>query len=437
LGIALKLAIIGSGIGGCSAAYFAQTFFSENIEITIYETEDRLGGRLLARKVGPVMNELGATFFHTVNQNLQTFVKELSLDIEEYTFPTMGVWNGSQFVFKSSRSSFLTNIRMFLRYRLSTLKLLSLVKKVKKEVLKLYENSRFDQEYNSIEDLLGVSFIRELMSKSLDNVLIEAGVSEKLIRELLEPGVRLIYCQNIKIGGFAGIATIVAFDGTPLHKIRDGNVTLAQKLVEAAKATIKLNHKILRVKKNENGTFLVESQVGTKNEYDAVILAAPFEQLGIEFENIQIPAMEPRNFQKVFIKLITGLVDPKFFGLNRIDDVPEMLMTTSDFKGHFNNLENLGETEQGDFVYNLIATKPISNELVKKMFSKHSIIDDVIWDYAYPVSKPATSFQPFILDDKLFYINTMESAASTMEASILGARNVINLLKREINEKLS
>lgn len=344
----MKLAIIGSGIGGSAAAYFSRKLIPELEQITIYEKSDRFGGRLYCQQIGSVMNEIGATFFHTVNLNMQFFVKEFGLEVEEYIFPTLGVWNGTKFLYKSG---FLDDLRMLFRYRLSALRLLKLIKRAKKEVLKLYENNRLEKAYNSVEELLGVPFIQELALKSLYDVLKEAGISNKLIYELLEPGVRLIYCQNINIGGFAGIASIVASDGAPIHKMKKGNVSISKKLVEESNSLLELSHEVTKIVKIENKQYIVEGK-NFQEKYDAVFLAAPIEQLGITFDDLSIPKMEYRDFQKVYINIITGEVDPHYFGLKKSDDVPEMLMTVSDFKGPFNNLEMLGETEEGERIYN-------------------------------------------------------------------------------------
>lgn len=425
----LKLAIVGSGIGGCSTAYFTKELIPEDMDITIFEANDRIGGRLLARKIGPVMVELGGTFFHTINQNLLEFVKKFSLETEEFVLPVIGVWNGSKFIYKSSKSPLVTNLRLLLRYRLGALRLQNLLKKSKKEVLKLYANNRLDFAYETCEELIDIPFILDLKSKTLENVLLENGVSSKLIKEILEPGVRYIYHQSINIGGFAGIVTIVASDGTPLYKLKNGNVQFNKNLVKSADATVKLKHKIEKIIKTDQGKYNLINQEGSSEEFDAVILAAPFEQLQIEFENITLPEIKLRKYRKVFIKLITGSVNPQYFGLQTITDVPELLLTTADFKGPFDALETLGKTENGQYVYNLFAIDPITDDLLQQMFSERIIEEDYIWEFAHPIIKPFKEFQPFILDTGLFNINTIESAASTLETTIVAAKNVALLLK--------
>ncbi len=422
----MKLAIIGSGIAGSTSAYFSRKQIPDLEKITIYEKSERFGGRLHFIKIDSIINEIGATFFHTINLNMQFFVNEFGLEVDEYTFPTLGVWNGNNFIYKSG---FLNNLRLLIRYRLSVWRLLRLIKKAKKAVLLIYDNSRLEEAYPTVEELLGVPYIKELISKSLYDVLREAGISDKLIYELLEPGVRYIYCQNINIGGFAGVATIVASDGTPIHKLKMGNVILPEKLVDEAKAQIKLNHRVTKISKTESESYIIEGD-SFKEEYDAVILAAPIEQLGITFSGINLPVMEYREFQKVYINILTGEINPSYFGMQKSEEVPEMLMTVSDFNGSFNSIEMLGKTKDGENVYNLIAVEPIPNKLMDQLFSQKKLLKEHVWEYAYPKSNPMKKFQPIVLNERLYYVNAVESAASTMEASVLGAKNIALLLKK-------
>ena len=299
----MKIAIIGSGIGGCAAAFFANKFI-ENCSITIFEKNDRIGGRLFNKKIGNVQTELGAEFFHSVNLNMKEFVERFNLDVEEYVFPTLGVWNGSKFIYKSGENNLINNLKLLLRYRMSTIRLLGVTKKARKKVLELYENNRFDQAYNNVDSLLGVPYIQNLMRSSLYDVCRKEGISDKLIKEILEPGVRLIYGQNMDVGGFAGIATIIASDGTPILKLKDGNVTVAKKLIENGNIQVILENTITSLQKLPDGRIQLAGSQIIEEAYDAVIIAAPLEQLKLKFINIDVPKIEMRDFHKLYIKLI-------------------------------------------------------------------------------------------------------------------------------------
>jgi protoporphyrinogen oxidase len=65
----INLAIIGAGIGGCSAAYFTRKYLP-NSKITLYEASDRVGGRVLTSDEGPLKLEMGAEFFNPTNKTI-------------------------------------------------------------------------------------------------------------------------------------------------------------------------------------------------------------------------------------------------------------------------------------------------------------------------------------------------------------------------------
>lgn len=50
-----------------------------------------------------------------------------------------------------------------------------------------------------------------------------------------------------------------------------------------------------------------------------------------------------------------------------------------------------------------------------------------VWD-AYPELTPTTHWGPFEVDDNLFYTNSMERLVSTMETSMVAAKNVATLV---------
>lgn len=77
-------------------------------------------------------------------------------------------------------------------------------------------------------------------------------------------------------------------------------------------------------------------------------------------------------------------------------------------------------------MYKVFTPEPLTAEQLKQLFLEHSEVKEVRW-LAYP-HYPATvaqgTLQPFELFDSLYYVNAIEIAASAMEMSVIGARNV-------------
>ena len=87
---AAKVAIVGAGIGGCSAAYFLRELGGDVLDITVF-TNDKVGGRLAVVDVDGKEYEAGASIFHTSNRYMATFREKfgkLTFDINNnyYTY---------------------------------------------------------------------------------------------------------------------------------------------------------------------------------------------------------------------------------------------------------------------------------------------------------------------------------------------------------------
>jgi prenylcysteine oxidase/farnesylcysteine lyase len=419
----LRLAIVGAGIGGCSAAHYARSRIPD-LEITVFEAKSRLGGRVCSKKVGSAINEIGATFFLPINKNIQTLVDTLGIETEGIP-SSFGIWDGAHFVFKSNRFAWLTKLNLLSMYGRSAIRLFQLAKKGEEKMMKSYSDQ--DRGFPSYEKLIEVMDSKWSPSRSFEETLLEEGIAPKFIKEILEPFTRLIYCQGSAINGFAGITAMIGVLGNQKH-IKKGNDSLPGVLIETAKAEVRFGQRITRISRSPAGTLQLEGTPPLSEEFDAVILAAPIEDLNITFYGIE-SKIEKRRFQKLFFKTITGAINKEYFGLKDLDDVPKIIMTTANSFSPFVNLVNLGVADDKLSEYHLIATKPISEESLDLIFRSRTKSSGYALDFAYPVFNLAPKFQPILIDKNLYYINGIESAASTMESSVLGAKNAVMLLQ--------
>ena len=70
-----KVAIIGAGIGGTSAAYFIGQGLGPNVTIDVFEKGNRVGGRMAVVEIGGNSFEAGASVIHESNKYMQEFTK--------------------------------------------------------------------------------------------------------------------------------------------------------------------------------------------------------------------------------------------------------------------------------------------------------------------------------------------------------------------------
>jgi hypothetical protein len=113
-----RIAIIGCGAAGSSAAYFLQFLSLSNSSLrsdaTVYEKSDYIGGRSTTVLPPPDVDtdqspiELGASLFVPANFNLNKAAKVFNLTLQDGmggnetfdpTVPSLAIWDGAKFVY--------------------------------------------------------------------------------------------------------------------------------------------------------------------------------------------------------------------------------------------------------------------------------------------------------------------------------------------------
>lgn len=75
-------------------------------------------------------------------------------------------------------------------------------------------------------------------------------------------------------------------------------------------------------------------------------------------------------------------------------------------------------------VWKVFSQQPLSQEQLRDMFLSWDSVSETRW-LAYPSYRPPhRKTPPFILHNRLYYLNAVEWAASAMEMSAISARNV-------------
>ena len=72
-----RVAIIGSGIGGSSAAYFIHKSLNASVEIDVFEKAEKVGGRMAVIEIDKNQYESGGSVIHDSNKYMVEFCKML------------------------------------------------------------------------------------------------------------------------------------------------------------------------------------------------------------------------------------------------------------------------------------------------------------------------------------------------------------------------
>jgi prenylcysteine oxidase / farnesylcysteine lyase len=422
----VNLAVIGAGIGGCSSAYFAHKYLPKS-KLTVYETENRIGGRAFTFNDNGIKSEIGAAFFNPNNKIICNLVKEIGLKTEKLEeVSEIAVWNGTEIIFKSNHLMFYNVLKLFSKYKLSVPKLLLGLIDANGKIKKLYENEKPTELWELFEKV----GLDKWYKMPFDQILVEKGIDRNVIDDLITPITRIIYSQNAELGGFAGLSSLLGIYGESVYSLKDGNNVLPRKLLEASNSEVKLENKVENVEKTSKDTFRV-SVGDITSVFDGVIVAAPLEVADITFDGVTNQKWQAREYQKIHIQLMKGAVNRRYFNLDSSSNLPSIILTSKD-ADPITHL-SINKSTNNESLVTVTSTEPLSNDILDDIFENRRTILKHTWSAAYPIFKPIEKIPPTCIDKGLLYLNAVESAASSLESSTFAALNSIKMIKEQIS----
>lgn len=228
-----------------------------------------------------------------------------------------------------------------------------------------------------------------------------------------------------------------------LWAVKGGNKRVPERLVHHAKVNfIPAEVKTIELLENEDALYeiyYVPSNLNTKEKevktkrYDMVVIATPLHDgmSKIKFEGFAKEIVNfPQKYHQTVATFVTGTPNASAFGLAPTDTVPTGVLTNNPFLfinsyGKHEPVDFDGDTSKPvQYVGKLFSNKPPSKEEVEKYFSTVEDIRIVPW-LAYPEYNFKTDdLPPFLLNDRMYYVNAIELAASAMEMSALSGKNI-------------
>ncbi|ERN04738.1 hypothetical protein AMTRI_Chr11g156840 [Amborella trichopoda] len=437
-----RVCIIGSGIGGSSAAHFLKSYsLSPSLEISVFERREKVGGRMATVELAGDTFEAGASILHPKNYHALNFTELLGLgrrgDNDDSWF---GVWDGKGFVFKTmppcqwvvlkKLASFFNSLLMFGRYGFSLLRMQSFTLSAVANFLKYYEDSR--PIFESVEEMLKWAGLYGLTTQPLQVELEQAGLSDRLISELVTVIMRINYGQDVNISGMAGAVSLAGSD-SGLWAVEGGNWQMAAGLIDRSNASLFLQEEIMSIS-NLGDYYELNSTKGNSYHCNITVVATPLDELNISFSPpISIPK---RKLQHTHATFVRGVLNPGYFGLKSISEIPNLVGTVEVPDLPFSSISVLKEYSNEDKAYKVFSRVPMNDDLLDLIFSVRKEVVRINWA-AYPHYEAPEIFAPIILDQlHLYYINSFENAASTMETSAVAAENVARLILSRLSSSL-
>lgn len=286
-----KIAIVGGGIAGLSAAYYLR---EKGIAATIYEADKRMGGRIKSARIfdnGKLNTEIGAEFIDTGHLDMRRFAKILNLESTMMDVNNDTFGQRDAFYFENKHHS---------------------VADIIKELQGFYPTILADRKK------LGGRHAAELDQISMADYIDKMPVSP-WVKKMIEAafiGENGMETSQQSAANLLGIFAIEKDEFLPFgdsderFKITGGNDQIPLGLAKLVQDQIRLEHKLMAVKENANKTIqLTFSQNGaTKTDtFDAVIMAIPFTILrDVEF------TMELHDLKRQVIKELSYGTNTKF-----------------------------------------------------------------------------------------------------------------------------
>ncbi|OAV94077.1 hypothetical protein PTTG_02883 [Puccinia triticina 1-1 BBBD Race 1] len=480
----LQVAIIGGGPAGTSAGFFISRFANASgnaVQVHLFERSDYLGGRsniihpFDSSEYPPV--EAGASIFVAANKHLHQAVRQFNLTLEPFSTDGQGqdyaIWDGTEFAFESSGKSWWDTIKLFWRYGRAPLQFNALQKRTIDQFQTLYSDQFVSRgPFADLKQWAVASGFDHLLSTTGSDYLInEEGVNVQAVNELAAIMARTNYGQDICVmHGFGAMVSMAGVDGT---SVRGGNRQIFQQFAKQSGAQVHFDHQItaiteLEVSEQGRPQYVLSyhnhqsdrlrsrktSSSGDSQPFDAVIMAAPYDQAAVTVLTSEPPVQVPR---QTFVHLhvtfiVTNATAPSGELFNRPADefmarsIYSTMMRNVIGKGRrplfnsLNYLRNLGPKEGviGDmYIVKMFSEAPLSTNTLAKLFgSQQNLLwtKRITWD-AYPILAPLvprSRYAPTKLGKRLYYVNGFESLISTMETQTLASWNIAMGLSKEV-----
>ncbi|XP_029301183.1 prenylcysteine oxidase 1 [Cottoperca gobio] len=446
-----RIAVVGAGIAGTSAAFYLRQEFGAGVKIDVFEP-GAVGGRLATVKIGDYEYETGGSVIHPLNLHMKHFIERLGIPPRKDVPSKMAIFDGKELTFEQSDWYIVDFLRMLWRYGFNFLRMHMWVESILDKFMRIYQYQQYGYSFSSVDRLLhamgGDNFLT-LLNKTLEETMMAEGFSQIFLNDIVAPITRVNYGQSVRLNGFVGAVSLAGAD-PGLWAVDGGNKKVCSGLLYHSKSELipaRVTSISVKVRPSKTGTttsFYEVNYVGESGSahslYDIVVIATPLHQgkSDITFSGFSppLPSHYPGRYHQTVSTLVHGMLNMAYLGtIQPASDFTVSDVLTTDLKGSLiNSLSSIDPVHipQGykrppasqTKVWKVFSPQPLSQEQLQDMFLSWDLVSETRWS-AYPSYRPPQrKTPPFILHNRLYYLNAVEWAASAMEMSAISARNV-------------
>lgn len=274
------------------------------------------------------------------------------------------------------------------------------------------------------------TFVNYLNISVSDAYVNDVHLSESIVNELVQASLRCNYGQTVNVHEFVGSVSMAGMDGA-LWSVNKGNRRVPERLLEESNA--KLIKDFVTSVSNNQSKYTVAT-ASTTDTYDYVVIATPLSQnqrVPLKFNDFSKPITRIGEYHQTVSTMILGQLNGKKFP-EFSDGSPAIIINTNDgdFFNSIGNLQGINGTENRN-AWKVFSKKPLTDNEIDQLFESHTEVKVIDW-LAYP--RYVIPYEPrsFLLAPRLYHVNAIEWAASAMEMSCIGAKNVALLIQSDI-----
>ncbi|XP_045894726.1 prenylcysteine oxidase-like isoform X2 [Micropterus dolomieu] len=387
---------------------------------------------------------------------MQEFVKQLGLKYRRSIAGKTAVFNGEEVILEETDWYLLDLFRLWWRYGISFIRLQMWVEEIMEKFMRIYKYQAHGYAFSSVEELLdslgGSGFIN-MTRRPLSDSLLELGVSQRFIDEVIAPIMRVNYGQNVSIPAFVGAVSLAGAQNN-LWAVEGGNKLVCSGLLKMANANV-LQAQVNAISPVYSGEapqyqLSFTTAEGTGSEvYDIVVLATPLQASvgsGVQFQGFTPPLDQlPGDYHSTVATIVHGYLNTSFFGFPDPRLFPfASVLTTEAPDVFFNSVASVcpvnisagfrRKQPQEAGVYKVFSPQPLDKTQLKTLFRSYYSVQVTEWQ-AYPCYGSSQGLPPVELHPNLYYLNGIELAGSAMEMSSVAAKNIALLAYHRWNRQ--
>ena len=289
-----RVAIIGAGIAGASAAWELKQLDERSLapprDITVYERTSSIGGRVqsIASSAEGIRGyfETGATHLYPDDWCLKDGAESVGLSTGGITAPPgSGDGVATKLQCDYNTPSWSSLARLSWKYGRSPWTFHKAVVSVRERWQRFARYTRFTSlESELVRNRLG----GDLLHSARDS-LTGHDISEQFQQDVVQPCIRARSYQDL--ADISGLAALIAVSGDPLE-VKYRNNALLERMMRLSHADVHFDTEVTAVKSGDSRRYRLEfSTAGTQAgqaEYDSVIIATPLLPSGIDLSGLDL-----------------------------------------------------------------------------------------------------------------------------------------------------